>query len=258
MNGNNIPKPVRDKLLTLNAQFEHLVEKGRRTNDAINNARARLTGKFENDQQYEDTYSTLKKLVADQPIIEQKRRAAERTFEECQAWLDALPDDVTLEVVKPKPHGSDLHGIREQIKNAQDELAELSGMTVPSADIGERVKAYVAGLGRPKVSGVGDRDKLQVSWPSDSAVALHAILEPEKMVAVIRKEIERAASDPLPLDQRRKRIAELRRTIDELQRQAFALGDNPYSLDPAIILGVRVVRRETVKKVERRMSAVRA
>jgi hypothetical protein len=75
------------------------------------------------------------------------------------------------------------------------------------------------------------------------------------MTEIILAEIDRAANTPMPLDQRRKRMAELRRMIDELQRQAFAMGDAPYNLDPAIILGVRVVKREPVNKIERRVAA---
>jgi hypothetical protein len=62
----------------------------------------------------------------------------------------------------------------------------------------------------------------------------------------------------MPLDQRRQRMSELRRTIEELQRQAYALGDTPYNVDPAVVLGVRVVKREPVNKIERRVAAVTA
>jgi hypothetical protein len=255
MNNRDLPKAVRDKLLALSAQYEHWSEKAQRTADAINNARARLTGKFANDAAYEDTFATLKKLAADLPIVEAKRDAAERILERCQAWLDELPD-VNLEIVKPKPiNGSDLNGIREQLRHAQDELEDLAKVPVPSADIEMHVRDYVAGLGRPKVSGIdGGALPLAVVWPDD-AVSLFALLMPDKMVEVILAEINRAANTPMPLDQRRKRMAELRRMIDELQRQAFAMGDAPYNLDPAIILGVRVVKREPVNKIERRVAA---
>ena len=41
-------------------------------------------------------------------------------------------------------------------------------------------------------------------------------------------------------EQRRKRMAQLRRVIDELQRQALALGEDASDLPPEVVLGVRV------------------
>jgi hypothetical protein len=74
---------------------------------------------------------------------------------------------------------------------------------------------------------------------------------PEKTTEVILSEIERAANTPLPREQRRKRMVELRHQIDELQRQGLALGADTYGLPPAVILGARLVQREQVKRVER-------
>ena len=45
------------------------------------------------------------------------------------------------------------------------------------------------------------------------------------------------------------RIAELEAEIDTLQRQALALGSG---LPPAVVLGVRVARREPMKRMEGR------
>jgi hypothetical protein len=259
MNQGNIPKTVRDTLLKFDQTVEHLTEQATRTKEAIDLARERLTGGFERDQQYRDVRATLDKLVKDLPAIEDKRDAAERMLERCQAWLDELPDDVTLEPVKVKLDGGDLASVKERIRNATDELETLSKLPTPSADIEQRVRKYVVDLGRPKVSGVGDGAQLQVSWPRDDAVSLFAILEPEKMTKLILGEIARAANDPLPLPQRKQRMAELRRMIDDLQHQAYALGADAYALPPQVILGVKVVkvgRREAVKKSERRVSAV--
>ncbi len=253
MNHRDIPKPVRDKLLKFEQTVEHLTEKTTRTREAINNARERLTGSFQRDSDYHDMRSTLDKLIKDLPVIERRLADAEYTLEHCQTWLDALPDDVVLEPVKVKSNGADLADVREHVKKAEEELEALSQVPVPSGDIRERVKDYVAALGRPKVSGVSHDDKLKVSWPTSDATSLLAILIPDKMTDVILAEIERAANDPLPLERRRKRMIELRRMIDELQRQALALGADAYALPPPVILGVRVVR--AVKKVERRVSA---
>ena len=63
------------------------------------------------------------------------------------------------------------------------------------------------------------------------------------------------ANDPMPLGERQKRIGELKGEIDTLQRQAFALGADTSDLPPDVMLGVRVIRREDVKRVERRERA---
>jgi hypothetical protein len=108
------------------------------------------------------------------------------------------------------------------------------------------------------VSGIGEGDELEVRWPRDDGVSLMAILQPEAMTKVILEEIERAASDPMPLAQRTRRMDELRERIDELSRTAFALNGDARALPPEVVLGVKVARREAVRKVERRMSAARA
>jgi hypothetical protein len=257
MNPNSTPKFVRDKLLKLSAAHEHLTEKVARTNDAIASARVRLSGKFQTDAEHNDLSNTLKKLIADLPTIEARRDAAEHTLEICQAWLDELPDNVTLEVVKVN-NGANLAAVRELLRTAESELEELVAVPVPSADTEARVQAYVASLGQPRVTDVNDGGHLQVVWPSNNAVALFALMMPDKMTEVICAEIDRAANDPMPLPQRKQRIAELKAQIDELQRTAYALGHVEYNTRPEVILGVRVVRREQVKKVERRVAATEA
>jgi hypothetical protein len=256
MNPNSTPRFVRDKLLALSAQHEHVTEKVARTNDAIASARVRLSGKFQTDAEHNDLSNTLKKLIADLPTIEARRDTAEHTLESCQAWIDELPDNTTLEIVKVKSNGADLAAVRELIRNAEDELQTLERVPTPSADIELHVRDYVASLGRPTVLGA-EGNHLQVTWPQN-AVALFALLMPDRMTEIIFAEVDRAANDPMPLPQRKQRIAELKQQIDELQRTAYALGHVPYDLDPAIILGVRVVRREQVKKVERRVVATEA
>lgn len=256
MKRNSIPSEVQSRLDKLERQVTHWIAQLKKNQEAIVNARERLTGGFQRDEEYRDTRAALDKLVnKDLPTAERKLDDAQFTLAECKSFLADLPDDVTLEPVAPvKPNGADLAGVREQIKNAEDKLETLSRVPLPSADIEQRVKECVTSLGRPAVAGI-DGGKLEVTWPSDNAASLLAILMPERVVEAILSEIDRAANAPMPLDQRRKRIVELRRMIDDLQRVAFALGANDYSLPPEVVLGVRVVRREVAKKVERRVAA---
>lgn len=257
MNQRDIPKAVRHKLLKFEQTVEHLTEKATRTKEAIDLARERLTGGFERDSDYDDVYSTLKKLVKDLPVIESKLAAARYTLETCEAWIDELPDNATLEMVKARPsNGADLDAARERIKKAEEEVEELRAVPVPSADIKERIKQYVSSQARPKIHGIA-KGQLQVSWPSDNA-ALLAFLLPDAMTNALMREIDRLANTPMPLDQRKKRMAELRRLIDDLQRQALALGADAYALPPQVILGVKVPKREAAKKVERRVAATGA
>jgi hypothetical protein len=255
MNPNSTPKFVRDKLIKLSAAHEHLTEKVARTNDAIASARVRLSGKFQTDAEHNDLSNTLKKLIADLPTIEAQRDTAEHTLESCQAWLDELPDNTTLEVVKVKSNGANLGAVRELIRHAEDELADLAKIPVPSADIATKVRNYVATLARPQLTGIGDgAAPLSVIWPNDTA-ALLAFLHPEAMTNALLKEVERVSNTMGPPTQRKARMAELKEQIDELRRVAFSLGDQPYDLSPEVVLGVRVVRREQVKKIERKVAA---
>ncbi len=88
------------------------------------------------------------------------------------------------------------------------------------------------------MTGIGD-DQLKVIWPN-STIAVLALLLPDEMTNALLKEIERVSNLPMPLPQRKRRIAELRREIDELQRQAAALGEHAFALPPEVVLGVRV------------------
>jgi hypothetical protein len=129
--------------------------------------------------------------------------------------------------------------------------AQLSG----SPDIEERVEVYVQSLARPRVTGVSTGRRLDVRWPMTDATSLLAILMPDKVTEVILAEIERAANLPMPPEGRRKRMGELRRQIDTLQRQAVALGADTRDLPAEVVLGVRVVHCEQGKRVERRERA---
>jgi hypothetical protein len=88
----------------------------------------------------------------------------------CRAWLDALPDNAVLEPVKVKPNGSDLEGIRQRIRDAQDEVAALRAVPAPPADIRERVKEYVVSQARPKVR--IESGQVEIVWPNSTVAML--------------------------------------------------------------------------------------
>jgi hypothetical protein len=78
-----------------------------------------------------------------------------------------------------------------------------------------------------------------------------ALLLPDAMVNALMREIDRVSNTPMPLPQRKRRIAELRREIDTLQRQSLALGEEASGLPPEVILGVKVTRCEPAKPLKR-------
>ena len=116
---------------------------------------------------------------------------------------------------------------------------------IASPDIKRRVEQYVNSLGRPRVAGIGKDETLRVTWPGDGQVLpmMLAFFQRDAMVDALMREIENVADDPMPLAERKKRIAELEVEIEALQRQAFALGASTADLPPQVVLGVKV--RET-------------
>jgi hypothetical protein len=177
-----------------------------------------------------------------------KLDSAQYTLKNCRAFLDALPDDAVLTpVASVKPNGIDLDTVWRRIEDAEDEVKRLRAVPVPSSDIEERIREYVAALARPQVSGIGTGQRLQVRWPDDP-IAVLALLLPDEMVDALMQEIERQANLPMPLLERKKRIAQLVAEIDALQRQALALGADAADFPPAVVLGVRVVRRDVAKR----------
>jgi hypothetical protein len=186
----------------------------------------------------------LDRLLADQPRIERELELARHTLGSCQAWLKALPADVTLEMVKARPNtnGVDLDGLRERIQKAEDEIEQLRAVPVPRSDIEQCVKNYVANLATPQVRRIADGEPLQVTWPGDTIAAL-AFLLPEQMTAALLKEIDCLANSPMSLQACKRRVAELKAEIDTLQRQALALGEDASSLPPEVVLGVKIMRQ---------------
>jgi hypothetical protein len=240
MKQNHYPNHVQAKLDKFAQQVEQLTKQVATTQAGIDNARRRLGGGFERDSEYNDMRAGLDKLVADKPKLESRLRDAQYTLSDCKAWLRELPDDDELILVAPtKPDGYDLAGVQSRIANAEDEINKLRSVPTPSADIKSRVEEHVAALARPKISGIASGQQLRVSWPDDP-IAVLALLLPEQMVTALLKEVERQSNVPMPLPERKRRIAELSREIDTLQRQALALGADTSGLPPPVVLGVRV------------------
>jgi hypothetical protein len=191
---NHYPSHVQTELDEYTQAIEYLTQQLAKTQDAIDNARERLSGGFQKDEEYHDMCATLDQLVAAKSTLERKFNSATLTLSDAKSWLDALPDDAVLEpVASTKPDGLDLGTVEHRIRDAEDEIQRLGAVPVPPSDIKSRVEAHVASLARPKVSGIASGQQLRVSWPSDTP-ALLAFLRPDEMTGALLQEIERQSN----------------------------------------------------------------
>ena len=268
MNRSKLPTLVLNKLIELDEQVEDLTPKLANIEQGIADARRRLSGDFRSEAEYDDLRAALKKMVDEQPALERRLRAVQSIRSRCKSWLDQLPANTVLEQVVPGDH--DLADVRAKLEAAQAELAKLRTAPTPSADIEQRVRAYLQSMARPTISGIGDGERLKVIWPGAGwdmkgpiehradVLPMMALLFPDEMIAALMSEVERIANDPLPQAARQKRIAALEQQIEELAYIeealiAIAIADGEDvqrspSAPPQAVLQVRVVE---VKKSSR-------
>jgi hypothetical protein len=239
MNRAHIPIFVRERLDGLERAVEHLTEQLARCDEAIATARARMSGGFTDPKAEEDVRAGLMDLVASRPLLQKKLGRAKAAVQRAKSYLAELPDDARLESVSVQPNGADRSALALQLQSAEQELALLRSVPMPSSDIKQRVEAYIAEAARPRVTGVGPGQTLDVTWPED-VFSLLALLSPEQMTRVLLDEVKRQADVPLPLDQRKGRIAALEHEVDGLQRQLLAIDPDTPSLPGEVLLGVRV------------------
>jgi hypothetical protein len=178
----------------------------------------------------------------------------------CRSWIAALANDATLEIVNPDVDELSLADVQQQLAQVEAELAELRSAPVPSADIAERIRAYVDSLVKlPKVSGIGAGEQLSVKWPQPSnglefngrvtygdnpdALSLLALIAPQNLETMLLSVVEHMGNQPLPPDQRPARIDALESERESLQREAAALGD--LSMPAWCLLSVQLAPDET-------------
>jgi hypothetical protein len=252
MNRGKLPNGVLTKLVELDEQAEFFNRKVDDIERGIAAARTRLTGGFQKDHEYHSLRASLEQLIADKPVLEMKLHRTQHMLSACRAWLDELPEGTQLKIVNVKPDGYDLGDVRERIKEAENELALLRAVPTPAPDIRDRVEAYVQSLAQPEVRGISAGQKFEVKWPN-SVIAAFALLFPKKVQEVVLAEVERMANDPLPQAERKKRIAELKREIDELAYLEEALvvasgAERSPSAPVRAVLGVQVAETKRVTR----------
>ena len=238
---------MQSKLDKFTQQVEQLTKQVAHDASRHRHARTRLGGGFERNSEYHDLRASLDKLVADKPKLESKLRDAEYTLADAKAWLDQLPDDAVSKWSRAyRRTASTLItcAIASKTPRMRSNGCARCRCRAPISESGS--KRTLAALARPKISGIAAGQQLKVSWPDD-VISVLALLLPDQMTDALLKEIDRLANLPMPLPQRKRRIAELTAEIDTLRWQARALGDT--ALPPAYLLGVRVARREPAKRV---------
>jgi hypothetical protein len=245
MKRSQLPTAVRLRFDELEQAVVHLTEKSARTNDVIRTSRERLSGSFKSTSEADDCQALLAQAVADLPVLQKRLGRAKVALVRCKQFVDELDDDATLEPVKVQTDGHDRAAIDNQLHAAMDELEMLGRVPLPSANIEKRVKAYVSALARPRVMGIANGE-LDVKWPETTA-ALLAFLHPDAMVKALRDEIERQANTPMPIDERKQRIAELQFQINQLQRQQLTLDPDTAGLPADVLLGVRIAQQNKVR-----------
>ena len=119
-------------------------------------------------------------------------------------------------------------------------------------------------LARPKITGVGEGEKLKIVWPgaretisgpsefSAEALPLFALLFRDQMVDALLAEVERMSNTPLPPAKRAERMKALSEEVDRLQRVEEALvapegAERPPNCAPTAVLGVRVIDARGVR-----------
>ena len=235
MNRSKLPAGVLSKLIQLDEQVEDLTREVANTEQGIANARRRLSGSFTSERECDDLRATLDQLVNDKPMLEKKLHAAQSVLSACKSWLDGLPPHTVLELVATDVSGHTLEQVHNKLAAAKAELAALRAVPTPSVDIEQRIGAYVQSMARPTISGIAKGEKLKVIWPGagwdttgpreDRAdiLPLMALLFSDAMTAALISEVERMASDPVPIKERATRMAALTDEIEQLSYVEEAL-----------------------------------
>jgi hypothetical protein len=195
----------------------------------------------------------LDRLLAEQKTLQRHRPIEADAIERCRAWLAALPPATVLEQIIPRVEdGLSLCTVRDRIKKLKSAAEALRRVPVPPSNIREKVQAYVQGLTRPIIGGIGVNEALTVQWPT-GLPALLAFVEPDVLAERLMTEIDRIANTPCPLAEREQQIAKLEEEIDRLQRTeeagVVATGaSREPGCPPWVVLGVRAIEAPGVHR----------
>jgi hypothetical protein len=197
------------------------------------------------------------RIELEQRLEEEKALQRQRPIEadilgRCRAWLAALPPGTVLEQVRPAVEdGLPLPAVRTRIKKLQNQVEAMRRVPIPAPDIQDKIKAYVQGLTRPNIGGIGAGEAFAVRWPNGLHELL-AFVEPDAMAQRLMVEVNRVANTPCSLAEREQWIAEAEAEIDRLQRTEEAIvvatgAPRQPGCPPWAVLGVKAIEAPGVR-----------
>jgi hypothetical protein len=210
MNLHEAPAFVAVKLATLSDGCATATIKADQLTAQIANLRDRFNGRVIRAGDHPEKL----RIEIEQRLEEQKALQRQRPIEadilgRCRAWLAGLPSTTVLEQIIPDVENKlSLSDVRARIKKLQNQVETLANVPIPGSDIREKVQAYVQGLTRPIIGGIGAGEAITVQWPT-GLHALMAFLQPDLLVDRLMIAINQIANTPCPLAQREQRIAQL-------------------------------------------------
>jgi hypothetical protein len=262
MDRRNVPAGVLNKLMELSDAHEYLSGKVIEVEGGIANARLRLTGSL-NQQQYDDLRTSLEQMVNDLPALKRKYDTAQSTYTKCRQFIDALPDDATLETVKVKTDGHTLADVRDHIADLNAELHDIAAAPPPPSELAGAVREYVIALGtRGAPTTIVTNGCVAPEWGVRGSVnppsphprdmwATVAWLDPEKLIARLMYAIEARADElqKMPRAKRAARVEALEGKIKQLRYIEEALctangAERSGGVPAEAVLGIRVVERK--------------
>jgi hypothetical protein len=193
-----------------------------------------------------DLNSDIRLLLAEQKRLQDQRPIEMAVIDNCKTWLASLPAATVLEpLAAVVEEGLPLSEVRDGIRKRQASVSALKRVPVPAADTKAKVQAYVEGLGRPVIGGIGTGETLTVRWPTEWH-ALVAFLQPELLAERVMMAIDRITNTPCSLPERKQRIAKLEDEIEQMMRIEEAIvvdtgAPREPRRPPWVVLGVKAV-----------------
>ena len=200
---------------------------------AINDLQGELARLFRDRQRRED------RRTNDQQVVAQVRAFLERQSTTPNTALIAVTASV------PKYHGQTvieaITRIRAEITAAQQELAALRRAPLPSGELRQKAKNYIAELakaGRPLL--MAERGEFRIDWMpgvlangplGPAAAALLAAVDPDRLYALLEEQINHVVGAGLSENERPRRQQQIEDRILALERSEEALVEQAHEND---------------------------
>jgi hypothetical protein len=137
------PEAVWSKMKEMETTAEQLQEQLARMNRSVEQTKQRLTGGFQKNEEWEATRATLRDLQQDEGILRSRLGTAQTTLQNCKQWLDELPENAELELVKVDVDGLELVKTVQQIKEHEDKIDALTNVPILKKNYKQEIAEYV-------------------------------------------------------------------------------------------------------------------